>query len=297
VDRAVEHFLARDVEITIASMPDGVDPDEYAMQHGAEGFEKMIAAGRDVLSFKWSQMMQQYKASGDLTGQQKAVETYLSLLADARGSGAVDVIRWGSVLARVSRLTDIPIDDLHRRFTRKSPARPVVAPKANDTAEPAPKEVTISILPVREVAERRVLGMLLKEPDRWQKIKADVHPEDFLHESRRILAEIFWNHQQDVGEPVFAQFLADLPGDTLKSLAVELLEEMENLAEPEESFKGALAYFEEERQTDVNRKHMADIRRTTEESAKAATFAEFVKNNPSSNPRRLGPVRRFKSGS
>src|SRR5207253_10775861 len=54
VDRSVELFLTRDVEIAIASMPAGVDPDEYLMQHGAEGFDKLVGEARDVLSYKWS---------------------------------------------------------------------------------------------------------------------------------------------------------------------------------------------------------------------------------------------------
>src|SRR4051812_35346068 len=81
VDRSVELFLTKDVEIAIASMPDGVDPDEYVVQHGVAGFEKLVGEARDVLSYKWSQMTRQYEEAGDsLTGQQKAVETYLELL-------------------------------------------------------------------------------------------------------------------------------------------------------------------------------------------------------------------------
>jgi len=94
VDRSVELYLTKDVEIAIASMPDGVDPDEYLMQNGAAGFEKMISEARDVLSYTWATMARRFSdAKNDLAGQQKAVETYLALLGSARDAGPVDQMR------------------------------------------------------------------------------------------------------------------------------------------------------------------------------------------------------------
>ena len=43
VNRAVELFLTQPVEILIASMPEGIDPDEFLLAHGAEGFAAMLA--------------------------------------------------------------------------------------------------------------------------------------------------------------------------------------------------------------------------------------------------------------
>ena len=43
VNRAVELFLTQPIEIAIASMPEGLDPDEYLLKHGAEGFAKLLA--------------------------------------------------------------------------------------------------------------------------------------------------------------------------------------------------------------------------------------------------------------
>src|SRR5690606_34247817 len=100
-------FLTQPVEIAIASMPEGVDPDEYLLKHGLEAFEKVLADASDALTFKWKQLSKQFQATSDLTGQQKAVEQYLQTLSQARGSGPVDSLRWGAALARVSRLIEI----------------------------------------------------------------------------------------------------------------------------------------------------------------------------------------------
>jgi DNA primase len=297
VDRSVELFLTRDVEIAIASMPAGIDPDEYLMQHGADGFDKLVGEARDVLSYKWSQMMRQFNdASDDLTGQQKAVESYLQLLSAARESGPVDQMRWGAVLSRVSRLTEIPIDDLHRRFRKKKTAVPSVTDGAVEQV------AAVAKLPLaQELAERQMLGILLREPSRWHELRNQIHAEDFADPERRALAQAYWEHQQHVGEPVFSEFLSDLQNEASKELAVDLVDLAEQLGEVEETLNGALKYLEEERKRREEQKQLAELRRISQQNAgPEATkepFEMFVKNNQVADLRRLGPVRRFKPGS
>jgi DNA primase len=309
VDRSVELFLTKDVEIAIATMPDGIDPDEYVMQHGATGFEKLITDAKDVLSYTWSAMAKRFSdAKDDLTGQQKAVETYLALLGSARETGPVDQMRWGAVLARVSRLTEIPIDELHRRFRKKKATRPVAASiqdSAGNTlaAEPAsPIPENLPKIPLaQELAERQLLGILLKEPQRWHKIGMLVHPEDFGDLKHRRLAETYWQHQQDLGEPVFSEFIGLLNADSEKELAVLLHETADELTALEETLSGALNFMANEKGRREREKKLAEVRRMSQEGAAPEalkqSFEEFVKNNQTLDLRRLGPVRRFKSGS
>src|SRR5206468_2039413 len=116
VNRAVELFLTQPVEIAIASMPQGVDPDEFLLERGVDGFTKLLGDAQDALTYKWKQLSRQFIETGDLTSQQRAVQEYLEVLSSARGTGPVDALRWGAALARVSRLTEIPVEQLHRRF-------------------------------------------------------------------------------------------------------------------------------------------------------------------------------------
>jgi DNA primase len=112
VNRAVELFLTQPVEIAIASMPDGVDPDEFLLAQGLPAFENVLRNASDALTYKWKQLSREFNAHGDdLTGQQHAVQNYLDLLAGARDTGPVDSLRWGAALTRVGRLTGIPVED------------------------------------------------------------------------------------------------------------------------------------------------------------------------------------------
>ena len=326
-DRVVELFLTQPVEIAVASIPDGLDPDEFLMQHGAEGFEKMLAGAIDVLTYKWKALVKQFASSpNDLTGQQKAVQQYLDLLANARGSGPVDSIRWGSALARVSRLTEIPIDELNRQFKVRKPAparfntaKPPIAttyhaqelqddePIPESRAEAIPN-VPFTPLPLaRGRAERQILGLLLTEPHRWHDVQIHLHVEDFLTARHRRIAEVYWSHQRDEGEPVFNQFLDHLNDPNLTELSIELVGEIEGLTSSLETAEEqhailnqtldqALGYLTQAKHDQSQQKLLAALRRTTEENTspqdELSTFEALVKNNQSTNLHRLGPVKR-----
>ena len=246
VDRALAVFLSQPVEIAIATMPAGVDPDEFVLGHGREAFQGVVDSAADALSYKWKQLARDFEGSSqNLTGQQKAVEAYLEVLASARGAGPVDSIRWGQALTRVNRLTGIPIEDLNRRFRprrQQATPNPASSPITGQAADSLPPRVT-----AQDRAERWILGILLLEPHRWHEAQQAVHLEDFANVRHRLLAEKYWNHQRDEGEPVFNQFLASLEDPELVELAVTAVEEVEALADMEGMLQQASTFFERTR--------------------------------------------------
>ena len=273
VNRAVELFLTQPVEIAIASIPDGLDPDEFLLKHGLAAFEKLLADAQDALVYKWKQLTRELREKSDLTGQQKALEQYLGLLASARGSGPVDALRWGATLARVSRLVEIPVEELHKRFrVTKSRAK---APPRQDAEENVrrepPKPDTAD-----DRAEKWLLAVLLSEPHCWHGVQQHVQPEDFTDGLRRELAERYWNHQRDEGEPSFAEFLATLDRDDLRELAVALLDSIEAL-DPEQTLSDALDHMAQASRRKNERKLVAELRRTSSEPGSEADQVQLLR--------------------
>ena len=302
VDRAVGLFLTQPVEIVIASMPADTDPDEYLLKEGPEQFQKLLSNASDALTYKWKQLVRRFGASDDLTARGKAVEEYLQTLAAARGSGPVDPLRWGQALARVSRLTEIPAEELNRRFaSAKTPPRrpgPVGrkpadgragkavsrdAPRgggngsagdANQRPEPPPWRPPDATAR----AERWILGILLLEPGRWMRVQRTVRVEDFLTPLHRRLAEAYWEHQRHEGEPVFNEFLGQLGtlDAALVDLAVEAVDEVERLSgaggtdaddvpDRDHTLQEAIAHLERLRGVHEEQKLLAELRRTSHE--------------------------------
>ena len=83
----------------------------------------------------------------------------------------------------------------------------------------------------QEKSERWILAALLSEPHLWAGL-IGVDVTDFTDPARRLLAEVYWQHQRDEGEPAFNEFLdvlraASPPEVDLATLAVELLGDLE----------------------------------------------------------------------
>ena len=240
-ERAVELFLTQPVEIQIATMPPGVDPDEFLLKEGKAAFEVLLTEhSEDALAYQWRQLYRRFQASGgELTGQQQAVDQYLNLLADARGAGPVDNLRWGAALARVSRLTDIPMADLKRRFDMPKPSRPSARAAASRQSQPGP-------LSARDRAERWLLGVLLNHPARWHDVQIAVQPQDFSAGPIRRVAELYWDHQRNEGEPSLMEFVSVLEeaGDEgTVSAALEAAKAVEEFGDPGRVVEDTLDYF------------------------------------------------------
>lgn len=269
VDRVVQLFLTQPVEIAVASIPEGLDPDEFVVKNGAAEWERLITSATDALEYAWRQTWKRYVSNeGDLTGQQKATEQYIDLLASIGSSSSIEPVRWGSVLRLVSRKTEIPLEELHRRMkrTRQSAARSAVGAHVSTTSTPAAvaRKTAAGVPDARERAERQIIGVLLAEPKRWLAVQLSLGPEDFAHEGVRPLAEKYWSHQRDEGEVVFREFLDTLSDASLKELAVELLELGESLADEtttlDATLDGAISYLAEQRERRRQEKALAAVK-------------------------------------
>jgi replicative DNA helicase len=144
----------------------------------------------------------------------------------------------------------------------------------------------------QDSAERWVLGGVLLEPKRWQQVQLSVQVEDFQEPVRRKLADIVWAHQREEGEPVFNELLAGLPEDSLRTLAIELVEEVEQLAETDQLLRGALEHFAEVRRKREDERTVAEARRVTGQNASEQSEVELLKRLQESartpNLRRVG---------
>jgi hypothetical protein len=173
-------------------------------------------------------------------------------------------------------LTDIPVDEINRRFKGRKPAvmRPAPAP---ESAAPA-MSATYPARPLtaQDRAERQILGILLLQPHRWHQVQQRVHLEDFAHEGHRRVAELYWNHQRDEGEPVYNEFLGTLAEPALSEIAMLAVDEVEALDDPDRVLADALAWLDHRLRVQEEQKLLAQLRRTSN-SATEVTEIELLK--------------------
>ena len=300
--RSVELFLREPVEIAVADLPDGLDPDEFLQRHGVEAFNERVERAPDALEYRWRQLQRQFKADASVTGRQKAIEAYLASLAEARGAGPVDPMRWGAVVARVGKLLGMRPEELNRHFAPLASARRggaaggsgaagVRAPTPRAPAgyrqrpfgdrprrgkwreEPKYVGPRRSDLPAVETdsadarAEAHLLGALFNDPHLWQAVQAHATPDDFTDRRYRWLAEQFWEHLRNEGEPTFAEWLdaigARFAGENeraarAKAACIELAERAEALGDAKRVAAEAVGFFAKRRRdAEVNEQLMA----------------------------------------
>lgn len=257
--RSVELFLREPVEIAVAQLPEGKDPDEFLQANGIEAFEQVISGAQDALSFAWRAMQREFDAEKSVTAAQNALGRFLDTVAKARdATGAIDPQRWGAILLRLQKTTGLRAQDLNQRFQGPPPrhasapaqARPFQNHRSDNTrrewkasrgrwSEPrytGPRRrdlAAVSTASAEMRMEAHLLGALFNDPHLWHHVQAHVGPDDFTDRRHRWLAEAFWEVLRNEGEPSFAEWLeyvttatGDRPGAAAnaKAACIELAE-------------------------------------------------------------------------
>jgi hypothetical protein len=169
---------------------------------------------------------------------------------------------WDLMLTRASRLTGFSIAELQKMAGRAAKSQPQrnhrPGPGSQADARRMPKQ---EIPTARDRAEMFILGYLLSEPSQWADAQKHIAPEDFSPGPRRKLAQTFWQHQQDEGEPVLNEFLMILEGEPeVRDLAVQSAQEISRLAEPGKMLAAHLEYLHGERARMKTDGHQAQLR-------------------------------------
>lgn len=222
-DRSLELFLTMPIEIAIATLPEGKDPDEVLMEVGKPGFEAILQKATPALEYLWDRLHRQYAESAtDLTGQSRTIEEFLARIASVNLE-TVDRMRLNAAMVRASKLTQIPVEELLRRVrSNRKPANGQGQRPANN-APIATKQV----FSARDKTERLLIGAILNAPNHWNDVQKTVKFEDFANADFRRLAEVMWDVYRNEGAIPLNEFL-DLLESDLKPQAVESALEAES---------------------------------------------------------------------
>lgn len=265
VERALQLFLTQPIEIGIATLPEGIDPDEYLLKQGLSAFDHLIEQAEDALTFQWKKLFRRLsETENDLTARSRLIDEYLQRLSKARSGGPVDPIRWGSILARVGKLTNIPVEELNRKFrVRKTVGRP-----SNSNIPPAGSlkgaQTAPAIAPARRQAERWILGGLLHLPGAWVHVQQVLDSKEFMTEELKPLAEWYWDYQRHEGEISLEELIVQLEDPGLKSLAIELASEVETMNNLHQRLEEAVQFIQKEREISSREKQVLELKRNKE---------------------------------
>lgn len=249
-DRAVEVFLTGDVDVAIAILPQGEDPDSLMKRDGGpEQWHELIAAAEDALGYLFARMGEQLDASGTLTGRERLTQEYLTRLA-GMGLHRAGTIRRSLVIQQLASLTHLSEQQVAAQLKTRAPS-----PSTSSIPQPASPTPSESSAPDEPhtspftdlyesdaetlaegenrhklkavaLAERQLMGGLMMENALFHHVLADgreldeaMMPGEFVTPAHRRLYERIHHRLSEGGSVTLAGLLTDLAEGNEQDLA------------------------------------------------------------------------------
>lgn len=218
VDRALEIFASQDVELAIATLPEGLDPCDLLIQQGAGAFGQVLDSAVDALEFKLNGVLAGAGPLG-VEGQRRAVDAVLGVVALAPPlPGQAGAVKTELMVSRIARRLLLKEETVWARLqelrhSRRGPdsatAHPPAAAPAVRTAKAAPEE-------------RELLELVLAWPDLVPQALAEVQAEQIVHPGLRSLLQGLYDLHRDSQPTTLDQLRTRLDNGPLAEHALKL---------------------------------------------------------------------------
>jgi DNA primase len=240
VDRALALFAGHDVDLAIATLPEGLDPCDLLVKEGADAFRRALDGAADALEFKLNQVLPR-EGPVSVEESRRAVDAVLGIIALAPPlTGQAGAVKAELMVSRIARRLALKEETVWARLEELRKQRREAAPAARP--RPAPAAPKTRAAP----EERELLEVLLAEPTLVPLAMAVVRPEEIAHpDARRLLAGLY--QLQSEGEPPTVDGLRVRLEADLAEGALKLQDVGRRHPEREAWLRRLLAHFEERR--------------------------------------------------
>ncbi|MDX2038039.1 MAG: DNA primase [Isosphaeraceae bacterium] len=167
-DRSLEFFLSHEIDLRVLTLPAGLDPCDFLLEHGAEAFRGLVEESSDALEFAIDRAGVLFDLES-AEGSRRAGEWILSILGKIPRSHRVGLdLKVAKALDRLEQRTGIPASTLARslesiraRSSRGIPRSSEGSEASGDVAaRPAAPIVTTGLDPI----DLELVRILLNEP-------------------------------------------------------------------------------------------------------------------------------------
>lgn len=225
--RSGDELLRAGMEVLVATLPNGEDPDSLVRGGGEKALRGYIRDAVDVLERK-IQIMERRDMFRSVSGVRRAIDALLPTIR-----AASDEVLRGVYIARIAERTGVPRETIEREVA-SAPARdtrPQGAPERRKRVEGRRAE-DFTLAAGSLGPERNLILLLLRDESKVERAAREVGPEEFRYPVYRTIFEelIHLEGQRDPG----GEWLQRLPAEVLP--VVEMLlgdPEAANIAAPE----------------------------------------------------------------
>jgi DNA primase len=213
--RSGDELLRAGVEVLVATLPDGEDPDSVVRSGGEKALRSYIRDAVDVLERK-IQIMERRDLFRSIPGVRRAID---ALLPTVRA--ASDDVTRGVYIARIAEKTGLPRETIEREVAQaptrdqRPQARSAPAAKRSPGRRPEPCTAPTSSLG----PERNLLLLLLRDESWVERAANDVGPEEFRSPAYRAIFQ----------ELIHLEGRHDPAGEWISSFPPEIVSVVETL--------------------------------------------------------------------
>jgi DNA primase len=212
--RAAELLSETGCYVKIATIPDGLDPDEYIRKYGPERFQRdIIEASSSFMTFKMAYL----RRGKNLQNESDQIRYIEEVLREI--SKLSNPIEWDYYLRQLANEFSLSLSALQQQLERYKTTKEKnnhTVPERVVTRQPLQKK----LLPAFHNAERMLLAHMLRNRDVALTVQQAIQGEFNIEEHRAIAAYIYAFYEEG-NEPDVSALLARLPDD-LKPLVTEL---------------------------------------------------------------------------
>jgi DNA primase len=256
VDRALEIFASHDVDLAIATLPEGLDPCDLLVQQGAEALRRVLESAVDALEFKLNQVLRlgergrvSAPSALGVEDKRRAVDAVLGIIALAPPMpGQAGAVKAQLMVNHIAQRLGLKEETVWARLRELRAGR---AGSVSDRRGPAtglprsgePGPRTAKAAP----EERQLLELLLADPELVAQAAPVIRPEEIAHPGLRGLLEGLYALRA-AGEPPTLDLLRPrLDNIHLAVKALELQAIGRAMPDRPACLRQLLAFFQERR--------------------------------------------------
>ena len=242
VDRALELFVTNDMDLAIATLPEGLDPCDMLLNDGPEAFQEVLKGAVDALEFKLSSILAEISRDGaSVETKRKATDSILSVLARIPvESSPSSQLKMQLMLGRIGKRLGLSDETLKNRVNE---LRPKTESRKVDTNIINTTEESRRAKPVPE--EKELVEVLLANPDLVFRAKQDLSIDDLNHPGLRQIVSILFDLLDEKRTPDLDAVRARMGDSPIGSRLLDLADQGRRNPEPVTWYGNILERFNE----------------------------------------------------
>lgn len=233
LDSLLALFEKNLIDLRILTLPEGIDPCDFIVEHGSEKFRELIGQAVDALEHKFNAVTNGLDTLVDTHRASQAAEQLLGTLAQIRPAGgsasSETMLREEQMLGRIARKFHLQEEMLRSRLVAIRQAarnKPAAHRLSNDSAQGREQSPTQTVVPPRladlPTWDRGLLELLLLDPSYTTRLQESIEPAAISSPAARTIF-VTWCRMAEQGESQdFGRLLAQFDDPAMKNLLVAL---------------------------------------------------------------------------